>query len=664
MFKVITNYDDVSSTHSFEHLADIFHPHLNPVPAEGITLKQLKNALTVIYSRENILANPRAFIRPRDDYNGGWYRYDDAFIARILELIPDDRLWLLHFVCLYSVNRAKHLTYVSHRIYDPQLYDGYIYWITDHHPSRRTVNAYTDDAFPAELKAIFDEQESYLTSLVDNYGSHIIHRDSGAVSYYNSSLVYLYHGYLSNRAYAIDSTESRSLRRSQVVEMLAADPNIEIMNTGDANDSGVVITLRQRITKTNRRALYKLMQYSASPTAMLPWPLIQKGEHNPLLFGVELELSTDYSVPEIVDAADEPFFLAKTDSSISGDRKGRYEVVTVPMSFKAHKRQWAHWFSNLDYDKFDTGTDTNNGMHVHIGKESFADEKHIKNFVWFFTQPAHIDFMKFFSMRDSHSWENYSAVPPPAPAGRSRTRTFRENERAVQHLRGCVHYSPKGTIEVRLFRGIVSLADIIKNLEFVDSIFHFTMQNSLFTKMSLKGYIGWLHSQHKNKYPIIKKYLERTDKLKRLVDVSELLNLIFSEKNPQKILEIVEKNKFTVTNDHVTALNSRWKKRIFILDKETKKLIINKASTSLSFLDRVLEQRILGKSKVQSVVASPPPTPAPPPEDPPDEFDEIIDSYQEEMIEAEMDAGVPSMANVQIPRPPITRRARTRRVAV
>ncbi len=589
MLKVIADYDDPSSTINFDNYIDIFNP-IKSNWQPNATFKQFINALKVLWSRDNIIAHPEYYFQFDASSLHGPY---PELIKKLIKPIPDEHLYLFHWFNIAGIDADNKLYYTQNKLFDFYISSGnQLIFSVNPGPRQRCAYSYRGDNYAVEITSLLSGFETlYITPNLDRHANARVYRDAGSPCYINSRLSQVYQFYFLNASYC-RSVDGIFYQTEMIKHMMASSPEAILAETDPGSFD---FTLKIPITKTNKAPLYRMLQYSASPTSLLPWPLVCKGEHNPILYGVELELATNYDVQPIIDATDEPFFIVKHDSSVTGDRRHKYELASVPMSFKMHKKQWAYWFSNLDYAEFDTSKDTNNGMHVHISKKAFADPGHIKNFVWFWTQPAHIEFMKFFSQRDNRSFHDYATIPPPHQ-GRSRVRTFQQQQSRCSEYRGCVHFSPKGTIEIRLFRGIVSLAEIIKNLEFVDSIFHYTMTGQNFTKMSLREYLKWLHEQPKNKYAIIKKYLSHTPKLQDTIEAADLLDLIFTEKEPSKIMTILEKSKRPITNTQVTILNQRWKKRIFIL--KDGKLILNPENKgSLSSLDRLLEQRILGKIK-------------------------------------------------------------------
>ena len=47
-------------------------------------------------------------------------------------------------------------------------------------------------------------------------------------------------------------------------------------------------------------------------------------------------------------------------------------------------------------------------MHVHIGRDHFEDNNHIRNFCWFFNNPANTEFLRGASFgRQSQTWVRF-----------------------------------------------------------------------------------------------------------------------------------------------------------------------------------------------------------------------------------------------------------------
>ncbi len=66
-------------------------------------------------------------------------------------------------------------------------------------------------------------------------------------------------------------------------------------------------------------------------------------------------------------------------------------------------------------------------------------------------------------------------------------------------MRGAVHYKGEKTVEIRIFKGIVSYATVVKNIEFVDSVVEFTRTANT-NQVTLKHYLNWVSSLPSNKW--------------------------------------------------------------------------------------------------------------------------------------------------------------------
>ncbi len=296
------------------------------------------------------------------------------------------------------------------------------------------------------------------------------------------------------------------------------------------------------------------------------------------LYGVELEVACNHSVKDIIDAQDKkPFFICKKDTSITGNGFGRYEFVTRPMDFRSQRIRWGRFFSKFleeggGYRGFDTTVDTNNGMHIHIGREAFTPE-HIQRFAWFIVDPVNYPFILAMSERGV-SLGGYAETPS---FGRlSRRDAFRE---VMKHCsrRGAIYVTgSKPTYEVRLFKGIVSYPSLVKNLEFVDSLFHFTMHSS-YSNTTVDAYITWLGTQPANKYKMLRKFISRINK-KVFLDIKLHLRL-FHIKTVDEAITFSKKRGVVITDDMLKFLNKKIRAssggRSFPLSLEKGKLIRN-----------------------------------------------------------------------------------------
>lgn len=229
-------------------------------------------------------------------------------------------------------------------------------------------------------------------------------------------------------------------------------------------------------------------------------------------YGVELELSCNHPTEFMVASQEVPFFMLKSDASITGAYNGHYELVTRPMDYRAQRVAWGKWFAAIwdaeenGYKGFDCTKDTDNGMHVHVGRSSFYSPQHLRRFLWFFVDPANHEFLKFVSERGK-KWSRYCEFP--TNFSQSRKKDYKNVENLLHDFstRGAIYPTSKSTIEVRIFKGLVSYATVLKNIEFIDSVFYFT-QEANYCNLTASGYMKWLKKTPTNKYKALKTFLD------------------------------------------------------------------------------------------------------------------------------------------------------------
>jgi len=570
--------------HTYTSHEEIFNPNINGFWFDSgleYTVQHHFDLIKQIYTRDNLINNPELFSNIQHSVPT---HLQVERLGHFTNAIPDNRLWILNYLQLDGVG----INETVFACYRPQAritlhpeefkcrFEDEYFTIAKRFDSPEFSVALYERLLPIieRLENLFSAHSAKRwspsnTYTLNGFVRHLIHFTTGAECFTNGA-VYL---------------------NAQQVYQLGESATITCRQANGTSFTNISLRVAVKVTKANKAQLYTVFSYSANPMDMLPYPITFKNEHNPVLYGVELECSSDYGVRQIIDATDEPFMLAKSDSSVTGNKRHNYELVTVPMSFKAHKREWAKWFSKLEYDKFDTTKDTNNGMHVHIGRTHFDNEKHIRNLAWFINNPAHRDFMMALSERTAYSVENYSPMRKYSPDA-SKVRAMKNVVGEIRNLRGaCNVASNKPTIEVRLFKGIVSYAAVLKNLECVDAMFNFSREFPVY-KMTLRQFLLWLESQPYNKYPVFKKFVFAMKNLKKMTFESDMNEIIFTSNDPNKIMKRMTTAGIKITNEHITTLNKRVKKRMFVLNKETGNIdIVYTNKFPLAHMDRELEKR-------------------------------------------------------------------------
>lgn len=357
----------------------------------------------------------------------------------------------------------------------------------------------------------------------------------------------------------------------------------------------ISISFTERINETNRQSLYKEFNYTTSVPDILKGKKKKDKEGTPIYIGMELEVSTEYTHKELIDFQKEVFFICKHDGSITGSKPVKTELVTRIGSIKWIKEQWAHFFNSVDYRKFDTSVNTNNGMHIHIGRECFDDDFHVRNFAWMINNPANTPFIVALSERGSleamRTYCGFSNID-----NIKKTKSFKDIISFCTQHRGAVNF--KGgfsakTVELRIFKGIVSFASIMKNLEFLESMFEFSRSLRSYRKLNLQSYFEYVFKTPTNKYFALKRFLEEINYQDYIV-TAQIKELVSNETDPEKIVKLLNNSDIELTNEHISMLN-KGKKRLYILEDGKVKLI--DYNSRLASLDKDLASRFFKTAK-------------------------------------------------------------------
>lgn len=212
-------------------------------------------------------------------------------------------------------------------------------------------------------------------------------------------------------------------------------------------------------------------------------------KENTAMFGMELEVSSALSTVEIqeivreVEPKQEPFFIFKQDSSISGQYRHALELVTVPCTPRYLRKNWKIFFQKLERlcrakgmevgDVFDTRRNLSNGLHIHVSRDSFVDKPHYNKFLtaWNQWSKSVVSLLNVVSDRPTDYTKN------------SYCRISRQHEGIVlaRRLKGIqcqdrmsvAHNTGGSTIEVRVYQGIFDLSHVMKCISFTEAMFEF-----------------------------------------------------------------------------------------------------------------------------------------------------------------------------------------------
>lgn len=290
-----------------------------------------------------------------------------------------------------------------------------------------------------------------------------------------------------------------------------------------------------------RKSLYQIYEYSTNVISILGTP--EKSwsdkEGNVNIFGVELEASTDYEPQNIIDAFPDIFAICKKDSTVTGEKTYPIEIVTIPASLKRHKKMWSAFFKNIDRDKFDTLDKHTNGMHVHIDRNSFeSDGLHLKKFCFLMSSKDLQEFNIAISERTKDAIDKWSKFVTKATSIVNIERYTRELSKYA-----VVNLGKAATVEVRLFKGVISFTSVIKNLEFTDAILEFTRTASI-TQINLVSFLKWLSELPSSRYRTLRLCITEID-LEEMYFHSNLTTFLKKERDPLKAFKKLRTNQVT-----------------------------------------------------------------------------------------------------------------------
>lgn len=576
-------------------LKDLFDPRTHSLWKDSrLTGNEFITLSKILFTRDNV-SNWDDFINPLFSITSSVRNSSNTktFYQEFLHAIPDDLLWTLPFQTLSSYRPTQNQYMLFTCRYDD--YSNISHWSFGYRSKETIVSS------PTEAASVFIDFATNFSEYAHR-NSHKICQDIWAG--YHQTFKYLFNFCNNIRLFTStpphDSTREYSrnthFTATQLFNYLSLNPNA-ILQINPVFDS---FHIEIPFNENDRTQFYDLFSYSTDVTRLLPGKKKLDHEGTPVYIGVELELATDYEISDLINASKEVFFIAKSDGSVNGRKANKLELVTRPASFKYLKKQYAMWFNNLDYTKFDCTNETNNGMHVHIDRKSFDDNFHIRNFCWFINNPANTPFIVAMSDRGSiEAMRNYTPFLPFS-SNLSRTAAFKSSHKLIEGHRGATNlkggWANGKTLEVRIFRGIVSYAAIIKNLEFVESLFYFTRSLTSYRELTLAAYIKWLYATPINQYTILKKFIEAND-IDKFLLAADVKDIIFNETDPNKIVSLLTKSGLAINNDHISYLN-KGRKRTFTLDKDTGKItVIRHDLFKLADLDISLAKRIAGANQ-------------------------------------------------------------------
>lgn len=248
-----------------------------------------------------------------------------------------------------------------------------------------------------------------------------------------------------------------------------------------------------------------------------PSPVFQKENYeNTLYMGFELEVekkdekyetSNNELAEELQNFLDQREignrFYFKQDGSVNDG----FEVVSHPTTWKAyHKRHKLREILNHLKDGFTSHRKGTCGLHFHINKSFFKNDKEINKLLVFFNNSK--GQLKKFSKRSDRHIDNFCRfdgfdMKAYKYYWKGDFSYCHEDERHV-----AVNLLNRKTVEIRLFRGTLNYERFLANLQFVDAVCHFIKLVSVMG-LSWDNFMKYLRLT--NRYNHLEKFLQKED---------------------------------------------------------------------------------------------------------------------------------------------------------
>jgi len=201
-----------------------------------------------------------------------------------------------------------------------------------------------------------------------------------------------------------------------------------------------------------------------------------------LFYGIELELSTrsrrDADEISAFLKHDMPYAHVGEDSSVSGfGMEIRFDPGTF--SFWDGEREVVEsvfgYLRNRPYTR--SGVHADAGMHVHMDKDAFS-RLHMYKFLSFVY--GNEEFSYLISGRSKSTLNRWSVLNTREPL------VYKAMQKGGQDCYEALNVGHSETIEVRLFQGTLHDKEFYKNLEFLDALYNYTLEESI-RRVSVDG---------------------------------------------------------------------------------------------------------------------------------------------------------------------------------
>jgi hypothetical protein len=233
------------------------------------------------------------------------------------------------------------------------------------------------------------------------------------------------------------------------------------------------------------------------------------------MYGVELEIEKEgnnlkYEVAHaILEFWGKDSLYAKEDATIENG----IELVTHPFSWQQYRderQKWEELFNLIKDYQYGADAWDNVGMHVHMSKAAFT-QLHLYKFLSFMYNYGNRSFVHEIAQRYDHDYALWCSADESSDGLKSNAK-YMTNQSDERH--SAVNLTGDTTVEVRIFKSTINSNLFHKNLEFLQSLFDFTL-NTTMKHINIPHYWKYLNSKlHSNRFRNLIQYIENNNCIK------------------------------------------------------------------------------------------------------------------------------------------------------
>lgn len=295
--------------------------------------------------------------------------------------------------------------------------------------------------------------------------------------------------------------------------------NVPTWTVRGTDGAGNVVSSRPNPMADLASYYVQRMNYTYKPPELTFLSHPRDTANDPLFFGMEVEVSTRITPTELQaivtqhEPKQEPFFIMKSDSSISGSYDQMYEIVTMPCSPRYLKQEWRTLFKKLEElcsmknmritDVFDTRPSLSNGIHIHVSNDAFVQysvhrHTHRNKFVslWNGWDSEFQTWLQRITKRPVLPKDSGYCHVHPGLDGYTLARRIGRGPSSSDRHSAC-HVTPN-TTELRVFQGVFSLDHILSCIELTQGALEYTA-NAPLSAMNHRAHqplIEWFFKQN------------------------------------------------------------------------------------------------------------------------------------------------------------------------